>query len=262
MASLAGIRVHPIKALDPVAVDRVGISPVGGLDGDRIYAIHDADGGYVNGKRTDVVHRLRTDVDLDSGSVAIGVRGSAETQRFHLDRDREALAEWLSDYFGFDVAIEAARGGELADSSVLDGRPPAATVVSTGTLETVASWFPDLAVESVRRRFRANLEVSGVDPFWEDRLVSGGGHRFAVGGVGFEAVKPVYRCVVPTRDPDSGEPTPGFRERFIERRRETFPGWADADAFDHHYALTVLATPAAASRGQSIGRGDPVELVE
>ena len=261
MASLARIRVHPIKALDPEELDRVRISPVGGLTGDRTYAIRDPAGEYVNGKLTDAVHHLSTDVDLDAGSVTIGVRGAGGASSFHLDRDRDALAAWLSAYFGFDVGIESAPGGELSDSSVLDDRASGATVVSTGTLETVASWFPDVDVESVRSRFRSNLEVDGVPPFWEDRLVGDGGERFEIGGVVFDAVKPVYRCVVPTRDPDTGERTEGFRERFIEKRAETFPEWADPAAFDHLYALTTLATPDDSSRGETVAVGDDVELV-
>lgn len=48
------------------------------------------------------------------------------------------------------------------------------SVVSTATVETIASWFDGTRVESPRRRFRANFEISGVPAFWEDRLVGDG----------------------------------------------------------------------------------------
>jgi len=262
VATLVGIRVHPIKALDPVERECTVVSPVGGLDGDRAYAIVDADGEYVNGKRTDAVHRLRSDVDLDAGLVRLGERGSEALEAFHLPEHRARLADWLSAYFGLDVDVESAPGGELTDSAVLGGDPPGATVVSTATLETVASWFPGLDIEDVRRRFRANLEVEGVPAFWEDGLVADGGVRFLIGDVAFQAVEPVPRCVVPTRDPDTGEVTDGFRERFIRKRESTLPADADPAVFEHPNVLTVLAEPDADDRGEAIAVGDSVELLD
>ena len=163
MARLSRIRVHPVKALDAVALDAVEISSAGGLAGDRAFAIVDADGEYVNGKRTDAVHRLDADVDLGAGTIQLGVRGSADHETFDLEGDRSALEAWLSAYLGYAVELEAGVGGELTDSSVLGGDPPGATVVSTATLRTVASWFPNIDVQGVRRRIRPNLEDDGVD---------------------------------------------------------------------------------------------------
>jgi uncharacterized protein YcbX len=134
------------------------------------------------------------------------------------------------------------------------------SVVSTATLEAVASWFDGLTVESVRRRLRANVEVGGVPAFWEDRFVGDDAPAFEVGGVRFEGITPCGRCVVPSRDPDTGEALPEFRERFIRKRRETFPAFADPDAFDHHFAVMILARIPAASDGPTLQVGDPVEV--
>lgn len=271
MATLSRIRVHPIKALDPEEPRTVGITEVGGLDGDRTYAIVDEEGDYVNGKRTAAVHRLRSSVDLDEGVVALDVEGAREAgvsgssmapERFDLDAEREALGEWLSEYFGLAVSVVAADGGGLTDTRIFGGGPPGVTVAGTATFGEVASWFPGLDVDSVRDRFRTNLEVGGVDAFWEDRLVADGPRRFRVGDVTFETLKPVPRCVVPTRDPATGEATAGFRERFVERREETLPEAADSTVFDHANVLTVLAHPVEADRGETIGIGDEVEVVD
>ena len=265
MATLSRIRVHPIKALDPEEPGSVRISAVGGLEDDRSYAIVDGNGRYVNGKLTAKVHRLRSSVDLERGVVEVRAEGEelepgtsdVEPARFHLDGDREALPAWLADYFGVDVTVEAAAGGDVVAG---------ATVVSTATLREVASWFADVDVESVRRRFRANLEVDGVEAFWEDRLVpggdgpDGGAPRLRIGDVTFEGVKHVNRCVVPTRDPYTGADTEGFRERFVREREETFPEWADRDAFDHFYALTTLVHPDESDWDRVVAVGDEVEL--
>jgi uncharacterized protein YcbX len=135
-------------------------------------------------------------------------------------------------------------------------------VISTATLETVAAWFDGMTVDGVRRRLRANIEVSGVAPFWEDRFVGGTAPDFEVGGVRFEGVTPCGRCVVPERAPDTGEPTPEFRQRFVERRRETFPEWADEDAFDHHYSLMILTRIPESDRGAALRVGDEVTTLE
>lgn len=261
MATLDRIRVHPVKSLDPADRQAVRISEAGGLAGDRALAIVDADGEYVNGKRTPAVHRLSAEVDPDGATVVLGGRDSDERQAFDLDRDRGALIDWLSAYFGFDVGLATGEGGELTDSRVLGGGVAGATVVSTATLEAVASWFPDLSVGSLRRRFRANLEVAGVEPFWEDRFAAGDAAGLRIGDVEFRGVKPVSRCVVPTRDPDTGEPTPGFRERLTTKREETLPPWADRSWFDHYYALTALVHPESAA-GETIARGDPVRVLD
>lgn len=51
----------------------------------------------------------------------------------------------------------------------------------------VASWFPGLSVDEMRRRIRANIEIDGVPAFWEDRLFSEQGDlvSFRVGDVDF-----------------------------------------------------------------------------
>jgi uncharacterized protein YcbX len=75
----------------------------------------------------------------------------------------------------------------------------------------------------VRRRLRANVEVLGVPAFWEDRFVGERAPSFEAGGIHFDGVTPCGRCVVPSRDPNTGEDKESFRKTFIENRRETFP---------------------------------------
>ena len=60
---------------------------------------------------------------------------------------------------------------------------PGPTVICTATLVEVTSWYPGLALEQVRLRFRANLEFGGVPAFWEDQLMTAkpGRVRFQIG---------------------------------------------------------------------------------
>jgi len=75
------------------------------------------------------------------------------------------LNRWLSEYFDRQVSVRWDGNGQHDDR---ERHGP--SVVSTATLREVAAWF-DFDVESARRRFRANLELGGVPPFWEDQLV-------------------------------------------------------------------------------------------
>ena len=166
---LAHIYLYPIKSLDSIAVSEATILPSGALQGDREWAIVDSQGKYVNGKRTAEIHKLRSQFDLAARTMTIGVESNSQTETFGLEGDRPALESWLSQFFGF--AVQLVRNSDVGFPDDLDS--PGPTVISTETLETVAAWFPGLDLEQTRSRFRTNLEIAGIEPFWEDRLFGG-----------------------------------------------------------------------------------------
>jgi uncharacterized protein YcbX len=252
-ATLARITIYPIKSLDGVAVESVAVLPNGALENDRRFALVDADGHYVHGKRTAAVHCIRAAYDLSQMTVRFD--GIVE---FSLADERREIGEWLTEATGITCGlVENATGGFPDDTDA-----PGPTLLSTATLSDVAGWFPGLTLDEVRRRFRANLEVSGVEPFWEDRLVGPAGTAvpFRVGRVPWVGVNPCQRCVVPTRDSASGEATAGFQKAFAVAREQQLPAWASRERFNHFYRLAVntqLATGPSASR---LHVGDSVTL--
>lgn len=256
MPALVRIVLFPIKALDGVAVAQARIRPAGGLEGDREFAMVDEQDRPVNGKRHAAVHRLRAVYDLARRTVTLGVHGERETAAFHLDRERDRLAAWLTGYFGFGVRLRHDPVRGFPDDPVYLGP----TVVCAETLAVVASWFPGLRVEDARRRFRTNLELAGADPFWEDRLVAEDGSPvpFCIGTVRLEGVEPWPRCAVPTRDPDTGLADALFQKVFAERRRAALPAWAPAARFDHFYRLGVGTRVPATEAGKVVRIGDAV----
>ncbi|RLM51584.1 MOSC domain-containing protein [Halorubrum sp. Atlit-28R] len=256
MARVERLTVFPVKGLDGVDVEAARVLDGGTLERDREFALFDADGDVVNGKRTDRVHDLATDFDPESGALRVETPDGA-VRRFDLEAEPARAAAWFGDFFDADLRLRR-------DESLgyVDRRDMGPSVVSTATLEAVASWFDGVTVDGARRRLRANVEVSGVPAFWEDRFVGEGAPAFEIGGVRVEGVTPCGRCVVPERDPDTGEPTPEFRERFVQRRKATFPEWADADAFDHYYSLTTIARIPERHRGETIRVGDEVAVRE
>jgi len=258
MAAIDRLRVYPCKGLDGIDLATARILDGGTLAFDREFALFDTNGDVLNGKRTDRVHDLRTDFDPASRTFHVETP-DGRTEEFDLgdETDRRRAEEWFSTVF--DVEVTLCRN----DSRGFVDRPELGpSVVSTATLEAVASWFDDLTVDGVRRRIRANVEVAGVPAFWEDRFVGNGAPSFEAGGVRFEGETPCGRCVVPERDPDTGEPTPGFRERFVEQRESTFPKWADEDAFEHYYTLMLIASIPEGDRGRELEVGDSVTVLE
>ncbi|MEI9997930.1 MAG: MOSC N-terminal beta barrel domain-containing protein [Verrucomicrobiota bacterium] len=254
---LERILVYPIKSLDGVCVQEARVTPGGILEFDRVHAIVDAAGAYVNGKRTPQVQLLRTEFAPDFQEVAMGVRGEGTREHFSL-REPAALNRWLSDYFGFAVSLASEEKSGHPD----DRGAPGPTITSEASLEEVGRWFPELSFESVRRRFRSNLELGGVEPFWEDRLFGKPGELrpFQIGDARFLGHNPCQRCVVPTRDPDSADPAGGFQKIFMARRRETLPPWSEKERFNHYYRFAINTSVPATEAGKMLRVGDPVHL--
>lgn len=259
MSYLVGICIYPIKSLDRVVVTKANLLPSGALVHDREFAIVDRQGNFVNGKRTDKVHLLRSQFDLEQRTVTLNIQGSDQRHVFHLDHEREAIAAWLSRYFGFPVQLVQNATAGFPD----DTNAPGPTVISTGTLEAVAAWFPGLTLNKMRLRLRTNLEIGGVPAFWEDQLFAESNCvvQFQIGEVVLEGVNPCQRCIVPARDELTGHPNPGFQKTFVAKRRDTLPEWAIPGRFNHFYRLAVNTQIPASQAGKVLQAGDEVKLL-
>lgn len=252
MPHLARILVYPIKSLDPAEVTSAKVLPSGALEHDRRLALLDAEGKFVNGKRTALVHALRSRLQFAERQLTIEQAGREQT--FHVDLQRPALEAWLSAWFSLPVTL--AEDTEVGFPDDLEA--PGPTVISTATLAVVASWFPGMSVDEMRRRLRANLEIDGVEPFWEDRLYGRAGETvlFRIGQITFAGSNPCQRCVVPSRDSRSGSIWPEFSKTVARRREASLPAWAERSRFNHFYRLAVntrLQGPAG-----ELHVGDPV----
>lgn len=257
MPYLANITIYPIKSLDGQSVPQARLLASGALQHDRQFALADADGNFVNGKRTPLVHQLRSQFDIEGRTLQLSTAG--EEDSFHVDDERSRLEAWLSRYFGLDVHwLEQTTTGFPDDLEA-----PGPTVVGSSTLETVASWFEEIDATRTRRRFRANLEIGGAEPFFEDRLFGMPGEKvlFQIGDVRIAGVNPCQRCIVPSRDPWSGKVLHGFSKQFREKREETLPPWAERRRFDHFYRFAVNTTIDPSEYGKSLHIGDLVSIL-
>lgn len=258
MPHLANISIFPIKSLDGVTLSEIPVLKSGALPHDREFAIVDEQGRFINGKRNPKVHLLRSTFDAAVGKVWLQ-KGTNQKQVFQISEERDRLEAWLSKYFGFPVKLRQDCLTGFPD----DTNAPGPTVISTGTLEEVASWFPGISVNEMRLRLRTNIEISGVSAFWEDKLFAEAGEvvRFQVGEVVFAGVNPCQRCVVPTRDVLKGEVYPNFQKDFIAKRKETMPACVELSRFNHFFRLGVNTQVSESEAGKVLRVGDEVKIL-
>ncbi len=257
-AHVASITVFPMKSCDGLELETASVMLSGALLYDRQFALVDVNKRFINAKRTPLIHQLRLHVDPVSREFEVGRRAEEIELRGRIDADGSKLSDWLSGFFSLEVSI--IENDETGFPDDLSAVGP--TIISTATLKTVADWFDGLTVGEVRQRFRANIEVDGVEPFWEDRLFRNDRQPlpFRVGDVQFGGVNPCQRCAVPTRNSRTGDVTPsGFSQQFARRREESLPDWAAREHFNHYYRLSTNTR--LLERGHGIIRvGDAVEL--
>lgn len=255
---LAKISIFPVKSLDGITLSQVSVLASGAFLHDREYALFDQKGRFVNGKCNAKVHLLRSQFDADCQQLSLQVQGTDESVTFHLDEERSELEAWLSNYFGSPVKIKQNNFTGFPDDTNASGP----TIISAATLAEAASWFPDISVEEMRNRIRANIEIDGVPPFWEDRLFTkvGDSIQFQIGAVVFAGINPCARCIVPTRDSKTAAATENFQKIFVSKRKETLPDWTTPERFDHFYRLSINTKIPSSEVGKILKIGDPVSI--
>ncbi len=256
------ITIYPVKSLDGTIVNAAKISTGGALEFDRRWAIVDIQGKIVNAKRTVKIQQLRarfefgqTDSQLAPQSVMfLQALDNPVTYRFCLTTELTELAQWLSQFFGFAVSLIENTSIGFPDD--VDAYGP--TIISTATLDTICAWFPDLDLAEVRRRFRTNLELSGVPAFWEDRLFGAPGAivNFQLGNIQFRGINPCQRCVVPTRNSLTGAVSSRFQQMFTQQRQQTLPSEVNLARFNHFYRLAVNTQIPVSEAAKWLNKGD------
>ncbi|MFZ1677926.1 MAG: MOSC N-terminal beta barrel domain-containing protein [Saprospiraceae bacterium] len=253
------ITIYPVKSLDSISLHKAMVTEGGCLWHDREYAIIDEKGNFVNGKSNSLVHTLRSNMDVENEIISFRPMDESTWRQFHLQKEKGELEAYLSDYFGKKVFFKQDKTGRFMDIPDIAG----VTILSTSTLKEVSTWFTNMSLEETRRRFRATLEIDGVDAFWEDHLFSheGRGIEFTVGDVTSIGMRPRARCVVPTRDSETGEVTHAFPKSFAKHRAATLPSWSTLKEYGHHYYLTVNCYIPSTEIGKWINLGDVLRIV-
>lgn len=261
MVRLSKILIFPIKSLAPITLSEVEITSGGALKGDREFAIFDANGKYINAKRSPKIHLIRANYDLPERLISLQVQDHHEIFTFHLDQDRKSLINWLSEFFGQPIELRQNISNGFPDDPEAWG----ATIISESTLTTVQSWYENsqpnlekLSLEQIRRRFRTNLEIADTEAFWEDHLFAKLDETvpFKIGDIQLLGINPCQRCPVPTRDPFTGKIYPNFQKIFSQQREANLPTNVERSRFNHFYRLALNTRIPLTESGKVLKLGD------
>ncbi len=258
MHNVHSIVVYPIKAFDGVPLTSCAISAGGALQYDRRFAFRNEAGGFVNGKKFSRVHFVRTSFDLQSMTAVFELTDIKEKYIFRLQDEATAIEKLFSDYFSAKVQFVENRDSGYPDDTEAWGP----TIVSLASLKEVNSWFPEISLPEITKRFRPNIIIDDTPAFWEDRLfgVAGTETCFTIGDVICNGSNPCQRCVVPTRNTLDGNTYDKFQKTFAENRERTLPAWTERSRFNHFYRFCVNTRINPGEAGKIISIGDKVTL--
>ena len=229
-ASVTDLAIAPVKGLRVAAVDELEIGSAGAV-GDRAFLVVDAANELLLTTRTPKLLQVTARLEGDSLALtfpdgrcvaAVPEPGErAETANYEGRRISGRLvggelAEALSQHLRRPVRL-------LARDSAAQGADDApVTLMSLASLAALG--VPDA------RRFRMTITVDGVDA-WDEH--GWGGRELAVGTAVLRVSEPVPRCVVTTRDPESGRRDAPTLKALAELRGKhdvTFGVWCEVVA--------------------------------
>lgn len=255
-ARLARIRIFPVKSLDPVEVGSVAIAAGGCLAGDREFALFDSGGRVLNAKRLgSAILAIRSRHSARTGMLCLAA--GTERAEFDLAAESDAVGSWLERALGREAVLRRNKESGFPDDELASGP----TVVGTASLELLAGHF-GLPCEEVRRRFRANLELEGLEPFEEDLLYGPPGRprRFRIGQVEFLGTNPCRRCVVPTLDSRGSVESGSLSlQSLAEFRRRSARAGSHLAAYPGWHRFAVNTRPAEGQAGLRLRVGDALE---
>jgi uncharacterized protein len=204
---IAALRLAPVKGTAIQDVERAAIG-LGGLDGDRRFSILDGRGGLLTSRGTGPLLAVRSAVRDDgrtltltfpdgqtiSGPVTLGARAGGEYFGHRRGRLVEgAFAAALQRYLGRPAQLLA----HDDDCPGWDEAP--VTLVARASVAELARRAGRDAVDN--RRFRMSVEIDGPGAHEEDDWI---GREVALGDAVLRVVATCERCVITTRNPDTG----------------------------------------------------------
>jgi uncharacterized protein YcbX len=209
--------IYPVKSLSGIPVQEFELDDFGPVN-DRRWMIVDDECHFLTQRTAPGLARISTRINNNRVEVTIPGEGTftlsptSETLRALVWRDwvqasvgepdaNDALSRYCGQSLRFVYMpetsfrrVDTARVQDLRRVSFADGFP--LLITSLASLEELNERL-DFPVEM--RRFRPNVVVEGAEPWAEDHW-----RELTVGAVRLSLVKPCFRCVMTTVDPDTG----------------------------------------------------------
>lgn len=129
----------------------------------------------------------------------------------------DKVAGWFSNLLKIDIRIAVWQAKSRysnkyqIQTSFSDASP--ILIASKASVQQACLWG-DVAPDA--RRFRPNILLDGVGAFEEDQW-----YKFCIGDVEFEVLDTCTRCILTTRDPDTGETNPNKQPLAALKERHT-----------------------------------------
>ncbi|WP_411817257.1 MOSC domain-containing protein [Hyphococcus sp. DH-69] len=224
--NVASLHIYPVKSCRGIRLERTFLE-WRGLTRDRRWMITDADNHFLTQRNCGALARIGaqvTDAGLvlsvdGSNSIEIGFPSSHQREAVTVWHDTvealrasEIAENWISQAIGRDARLfymddeaerkTSAKWSERTPVSFADGYPVLVTSMSS-----LAALNEDIRESGngepiAMERFRPNIVIDGADPWAEDHW-----SRLQIGEVTIDLVKPCSRCIITTRDPQTGEVT-------------------------------------------------------
>jgi uncharacterized protein len=210
-ARVVRISVAPVKSFGLVHPEEVTLGS-GGVVGNRRFWLRDEHGALYGGKRDGTMLRIRPEWDETTRRLAltfpndervedvIELGDPVEAVLYGVPRpSHEVIGPWeeaVSRYVGRPLTLL------WADDGAVDRTPEGGTasLVSRASLERLRHEI-GVPGELDGRRFRMLFEIDGVEAHEEDRWI---GTEVRIGEASVAFNGDVGRCIVTSRDPDSG----------------------------------------------------------
>ncbi len=208
-ATVRTLFVTPVKSTRVREVQRIELGPDGAI-GNREFCVIDGSGAMINGKRLGTLQSVVAKLDAATGElsltfpegheVAAPLRydGSLAIRFSSSECEARVLdgpwSEALSEFTGQRLRLVAPELG------VDRGSEGTVSLISRPSVQDLSAVSNAEAVDP--RRFRMLIEVDGVAPYEEDGWV---GRSVRIGQALVHFNGNVGRCMVTTRDPESGE---------------------------------------------------------
>jgi uncharacterized protein YcbX len=226
---------YPLKSAQGLALSHARLDRFG-LAGDRRWVLVDDAGRFVSQRQCARMGALQVQAEADH--ITLGGYDQPPLQAI-AQPDRPVMVDiWgdqvlghgvapivdqqVSDWLGRSVrlvycpaqaqrAVDPDYAGDGHLTAFSDGFP--LLVISQASIDALSvAWGAPIDV----RRFRPNVVIGGdCAPFAEDHW-----RQIQLGDVVLDLVKPCSRCVIPSLDPDSQQPTEGFLAFLAAQRRK------------------------------------------
>ena len=226
--TVARISIAPVKSLHLVHPDEIELTRAG-VVGDRRFWLRDGDGRLANGKRYPQLMQIRPEWDEATRRLAFALPGGERVDGVvepgepvdavlygNSHASRRVPGPWqdaISDLAGEPLTLLWSERGAVDRGAWLGGW---ASIVSRASLERLRVEAGE-AEPPDGRQFRMLFEIDGVEAHEEDEWI---GRRVRVGEALVAPIGDIGRCVVTTKNPDTGESAYPTLDALAGYRRE------------------------------------------